>query len=105
KVVVGGVPLRIGREPGSQLRLEHSAAVSRRHALITREGGTFWLEDLGSTNGTFLNEFQISSRVPLGHRDIVRIAGRSFQFLCEDLERSFDELIYSLAVLDRDTQL
>lgn len=105
KVVVGGLPMRIGREPGSQLRLEHSAAVSRRHALITREGSRFWLEDLGSTNGTYLNEFQIAHRVPLGHRDIVRIAGRSFQFLCEDLERSFDELIYSLAVLDRDTQL
>lgn len=36
-------------------RFDPEAKVSRRHARITREGGKYLIEDLGSTNGTFVN--------------------------------------------------
>ncbi|MEV5546253.1 DUF1707 and FHA domain-containing protein [Streptomyces sp. NPDC052309] len=47
-------PLRIGRDPGSGLRLSHET-VSRVHAELSRQGGMWVLRDLGSTNGTTVN--------------------------------------------------
>lgn len=48
------LPLTIGRDPGNRIRLEHTA-VSRFHCRITTEDGHYAIEDLGSTNGTYLN--------------------------------------------------
>jgi hypothetical protein len=50
-------PLEVGRE-GSGLRLEDPQA-SRRHARLTATGGGVAVEDLGSTNGTFINDAQV----------------------------------------------
>ncbi|MFD4522862.1 FHA domain-containing protein [Streptomyces sp. NPDC058470] len=47
-------PLRIGRDPASGLRLNHET-VSRVHAELSRQGGSWVLRDLGSTNGTTVN--------------------------------------------------
>ncbi|MDQ0993688.1 DUF1707 and FHA domain-containing protein [Streptomyces sp. V3I7] len=47
-------PLCIGRGPGSGLRLNHET-VSRAHAELSLQGGTWVLRDLGSTNGTTVN--------------------------------------------------
>jgi NADPH-dependent 2,4-dienoyl-CoA reductase/sulfur reductase-like enzyme len=47
--------LTIGREPNAALFINHHA-VSRRHAEITHANGCFLLRDLGSRNGTFLND-------------------------------------------------
>jgi len=44
----------IGRDPRVDFTIDH-AAVSGRHAFITRQKGAVSIEDLGSTNGTFLN--------------------------------------------------
>lgn len=49
--------------------------VSRRHAQITSEGGVFFVEDLGSTNGTTLNGAAVSSRVPFGVGDTLAFGG------------------------------
>ncbi|MFQ5809990.1 MAG: FHA domain-containing protein, partial [Armatimonadota bacterium] len=50
--------IRIGREPDSELVLsaEGSGVVSGRHARVFERGGGWWLEDVGSRNGTFLND-------------------------------------------------
>ena len=50
-----GAPLEIGREPGLALVLDDEQA-SRRHALITLDGAVAVVEDLGSLNGTFVND-------------------------------------------------
>lgn len=55
-------PIYIGRSKVCALRLD-SADISARHARMGYEGGEFWIEDLGSTNGTFINQQQISGRV------------------------------------------
>lgn len=55
-------PIYIGRSKQCALRLD-SADISARHARMGYEGGEFWIEDLGSTNGTFVNDQQISGRV------------------------------------------
>lgn len=56
------------------------AKVSRRHARIIRENGRYWVEDLGSTNGTFVNRGRRlipGSRQPLGDGDEI-IVGKTF---------------------------
>ncbi len=55
-------PMFIGRSRQCPLRLD-VASVSGKHARIGFESGEFWVEDLGSTNGTFVNQQQISGRV------------------------------------------
>jgi len=46
----------IGRDPLSQIRLQHDESVSNIHARLFRKEENWWVEDLQSTNGTFLNE-------------------------------------------------
>lgn len=60
-------PVYVGRSKQCEVRLE-SPDISARHARLGFEADQFWIEDLGSTNGTFINEQQISGRVtvPLG---------------------------------------
>jgi pSer/pThr/pTyr-binding forkhead associated (FHA) protein len=49
----------IGRDALAQIKLQHDEAVSNIHARIFRKKDSWWIEDLQSTNGTFLNEDQI----------------------------------------------
>ncbi|MCB0332781.1 MAG: FHA domain-containing protein [Bdellovibrionales bacterium] len=55
-------PVLIGRSNQCALRLDASD-ISGKHARLGYESGAFWLEDLGSTNGTFVHEQQVSGRV------------------------------------------
>lgn len=60
---LGGGEVVIGRDEGVDLRLD-DVSISRRHACIRREAsGDFVLEDLGSTNGTFLGADAVTRRV------------------------------------------
>ncbi len=62
----------IGRDAASTIIIQ-SAGVSRAHAQLTRQGGGFAVQDLGSSNGTFVNGQQISSPRPLAAGDKVRL--------------------------------
>ena len=53
---------------------------SARHAQITRQGNTVVLEDLGSTNGTYLNEELLTGPSPLHPGDRIRIGDTRFTF-------------------------
>ncbi len=57
-------PIFIGRSKHCGLRLD-SADISGKHARIGYENGEFWIEDLGSTNGTYVNQQQISGRTSI----------------------------------------
>ena len=56
-------PFTIGRE-GCDLTVAGDFHVSRRHAQITRQDGHYFIEDLGSSNGTYVNEAQLSPHRP-----------------------------------------
>jgi ABC-type multidrug transport system ATPase subunit len=61
----------IGRDPNVDITIP-SPAVSRRHARLTRDGEGYSLEDLGSSNGTFLNDQRLLDRRLLKTGDRVR---------------------------------
>jgi serine phosphatase RsbU (regulator of sigma subunit)/pSer/pThr/pTyr-binding forkhead associated (FHA) protein len=62
----------IGRSPQCQIQLD-SDEVSRRHAQVTRKGNSFYLEDLDSGNGTFLNGKRIGERAQLQPKDRIKL--------------------------------
>jgi len=64
--------LTIGRAAGCQVPLEDSYA-SQLHARVFRRKGDFLVEDLGSTNGTFLNRKKVSSAVPIRKGDRLQV--------------------------------
>ena len=68
-----GEEVTIGREPGCSVALANDTFVSLLHALIyVREGQPF-VEDLGSTNGTFLNRARLNQTMPLHRGDRVQV--------------------------------
>ena len=74
---------RIGREPGLDVVLASTAEnVSRRHAEIRHQEGIYFLVDLGSFNGTFLNGRRIVSAEVLHEGDVIQLGpgGPSFRF-------------------------
>jgi hypothetical protein len=68
--VISGATL--GRAAGNGIRFEEDS-VSARHAVIRQQGGRWWLEDLGSTNGTFVNDARVTGRTPLQSGDLVQL--------------------------------
>ena len=70
----------MGRGDQAEIRLEDPFA-SSRHARLVRQGGIVVLEDLGSTNGTYLNEELVSGPQPLHPGDRVRIGDSEFTYL------------------------
>jgi hypothetical protein len=63
-----------------EIRLDDPFA-SSRHARITREGHVVVIEDLGSTNGTYLNEQPLTGPQPLHAGDHIRIGDSEFSYL------------------------
>jgi DNA-binding response OmpR family regulator len=75
-------PFLIGRAPECHLSLS-AAGVSRLHARIDYAFQQYTLSDLDSTNGTFVNDEQITGAVELHHGDRIRLAS-SVVLLFED---------------------
>jgi FHA domain len=71
--------LVLGRGERAEIRLEDPFA-SSRHARIFEQAGTVAIEDLGSTNGTYLNEEVLQGPRPLHPGDRVRIGDSEFTF-------------------------
>jgi hypothetical protein len=64
--------LTVGRAPGCAVSLDDTF-VSNLHARVFRRDGTLYVEDLGSTNGTFVNQKAVSSAVRLRKGDRVQV--------------------------------
>lgn len=90
----------IGRDMSSDLRIDESS-VSRKHASIQKlPDGSFLLRDLGSTNGTWVDNNSISCR-ELQPDDRIRIGNRIFKFISHDgIEASYFEAVYSMMTKD-----
>lgn len=62
----------MGRKPSNTIVLDDDF-VSGEHSLISWRDGRAWLEDVASTNGTFLNETEITRPTPISEGDIIGI--------------------------------
>jgi len=69
--------ISIGRDPACRLVLDDQS-VSAQHARLNFRMGQWWIEDLGSRNGTFLNQELLRSPVVVTDGDRIRIGGVSF---------------------------
>ena len=67
-----GDELTVGRADGCRIRLDDSFT-SQLHARVFSRDGQFFVEDLGSTNGTFVNGSKIASPTPLRRGDRLKI--------------------------------
>lgn len=79
EVELGAGRMTIGRHPHNDIVIVHQA-VSGRHATITNNNGAAMLEDLGSSNGTFVNGQRIDS-ILLSDRDRVTVAAFQLEYL------------------------
>lgn len=78
-------PIYVGRQMGSQVFLPDSS-VSRQHAVFyTTKDGSWIIEDLGSSNKTYLNS-QAIHKTELKHNDVIRIADFLVRVSLEDDE-------------------
>jgi len=71
-ISLGQAPILIGRAPECTLVLEDDYA-SGRHARLSLQQGTWMVEDLGSTNGTFLGRNRVQAPTPISPGAPVRI--------------------------------
>ncbi|MGE6761156.1 diguanylate cyclase [Corallococcus interemptor] len=100
KYVLEETEFTIGRDQHNHIVVDLDN-VSRRHARIwTRQGKTF-VEDLQSTNGTYLNDREVLQAQPLRSGDLVKVGGSIFKFLDGDnIETQYHETIYTLTIAD-----
>ncbi len=73
----GGVT--IGRSPEADVRIEDRYS-SGIHARVHARSGAYYIEDLGSTNGTYLNGNRLNGEAELRDLDTVRIGDTEFRF-------------------------
>lgn len=85
--------LSFGRAASNQVQIDDNA-VSTNHARIDIEQNddgrpVYLLQDIGSTNGTFLNEKKVDRKL-LTHKDVIRVGWNNFVFIDEDA-RDFEK--------------
>jgi diguanylate cyclase (GGDEF)-like protein len=99
-----GLVVTIGRDPDNGIVLD-TDSVSRRHARIESYNGQKWIVDLGSTNGTYLND-KPAVRCKLNTGDLVKIGDTIFKFLAgRNIESAYHEEIYRMTIHDGLTQI
>ncbi|MCH9655278.1 MAG: SpoIIE family protein phosphatase [Planctomycetes bacterium] len=77
----------MGRHPDCQIQLD-SNMVSRRHAHVVGDGDQYFVEDLGSGNGTFVNGKKIEGRTLLAHEDRLKVGPILFRFEADQEKQS-----------------
>ncbi|MCH7780171.1 MAG: SpoIIE family protein phosphatase, partial [Acidobacteria bacterium] len=73
RILLESTKVRIGRSENNEICLAGDAAVSRFHAEITVVGERYFLDDLGSRNGTFVNGSPVDRRTPLPPRCRIQV--------------------------------
>jgi pSer/pThr/pTyr-binding forkhead associated (FHA) protein len=71
-VLAEGATATIGRSSGNDIAIPERH-VSRQHAVISWRDGVFTIADLGSANGTFVNDRRLTDAFPLAHGDVIRL--------------------------------
>jgi diguanylate cyclase (GGDEF)-like protein len=90
----------IGRSPQAQVTLEDDG-ISRNHARILHCKDHYELEDLSSTNGTFVGNTRVEGRIRLDEGARIQIGNTLLRFALQDqIERDASKRIYEMSVRD-----
>jgi len=96
--LLNGSTWKIGRDQSCAVMLQDDV-VSRRHAMVQfTENAEYYLIDLGSRNGTFLNDARVSTPCVLANGDQIRIGVFQLEFRCESSIRRVDEAVTAVDV-------
>ncbi|MDC0707794.1 GGDEF domain-containing protein [Stigmatella sp. ncwal1] len=105
KYDLGRSEILIGRSSKSDISLDQES-VSRNHARITNTVKGVFIQDLGSTNGTFVNDDAVKSAQELRNGDLVKIGRTIFKFIAGgNIEAAYHDEIYRLTTMDGLTQV
>ena len=105
RYVIEDDELTIGRDMMNHIVVDLDN-VSRRHAKISAHEGGFFVSDLGSTNGTYLNDCEVTEETSIHSGDFVKVGGSIFKFLSGgNIENLYHEEIYQLTIVDGLTQI
>lgn len=89
----------LGRGSDCDIHVDRDS-VSRRHARVFRNGDAWSVEDLQSTNGTYVNDVPVTKSL-LRDADFVKIGAAIFKFLSgSTIEASYHEEIYRMTIVD-----
>lgn len=96
----------LGRDKGVEIQVD-DANVSRQHAQVTKEGDRMYIEDLGSRNGTFLNDEAIAGeRRTLEKEDMIKVGSTILKYLpAGTLETLYHINLTNAAYMDKLTGL
>ncbi len=106
-IPIDGEELSIGRDLSNHVVVEQES-VSRRHCALRVRNGGLCLQDLGSTNGTYLNDVEVRypREEPLRSGDLIKVGGTIFKFLgAGSVEALYHEEIYRMAIIDGLTEV
>ena len=106
KYAVDEDEITIGRDAKNNAVVVDLDNVSRKHAQVTSREGKCFVKDLGSTNGTYLNDQEVTQETPLRNGDLIKVGGSIFKFLYGgNIEQLYYEEIYRMAIIDGLTQV
>jgi len=74
-----GEEVTVGRAAGCGVPIDYDTYASNLHARLFRLDGDLWVEDLGSTNGTWVNAERIAERTRLDKGDLLQMGGTVFE--------------------------
>ncbi len=104
RVPLGPEPTIIGRSSKCDVQLDQES-VSRNHARISRQRNNYVICDLGSTNGTYVND-ELVDEVVLRDGDQIKVGRTIFKFIVSgNMEAQYHEEIYRLMTVDGLTEL
>lgn len=75
--------LTLGRNKDNDIFLK-DPFISKNHMIIAKDEGNYFLEDLNSANGTFVNQQKVEDVVPLKNGDVVEVGNVEFLFVNKD---------------------
>lgn len=105
RYAINEAELTVGRDFGNTIIVDLDN-VSRRHCQFSNRDGKVFLSDLGSTNGTFLNDDDVARETVLRSGDLVKVGGAIFKFLYGgNIEALYYEEIYRMTIVDGLTQI
>ena len=79
EVPVDSMPVAIGRGGQNEVPLEGDEFASAQHARFESRRDGLWVEDIGSTNGTFVNGARVTTPRRLSKGDVVRVGQTDFR--------------------------